>query len=738
MIRLTLFAVALAIVAGPAARAAVVIRGPYLQQTSDRATFVRWRTDQATYSVVAYGSTPGALDQQVSIPILTTEHEVQLTGLASDTVYHYAVGSASATLAGDDGEHHFRTHPPRGNSRDDGVVFWITGDQGARGSIADRVRDKALAVSANLGWNYDAWLALGDNAYSQGGLGDGTDAAYQAGMFDLFPEVLRKASIWPCVGNHDVGGPDGGTNHDAVFTLPTNAEMGGMPSGTERYYSFDVGNVHLVSLQWDNGVLPDDPMAVWLVADLAQNTQPWTVVFWHGPPHTFGSHNSDWENSLIAYRQSLTPILAAYGVDLVLSGHSHNYERSALVDSWFDGDSIDFLGGFYELDSGDGRADGDGAYVKTTDNGVVYAVVGNSAKGGAPINQPHPVVRFTQAGNGSALLRVTCDRLEFRYVDQYNGITDAFDIVKAAACDPVGGTADILWRRPASGHVATWLLDGTEAIGGGSPGFAPGNWTIVGTGDFDADGRDDILWRRDDGLTSIWLLDGAQQIGAGSPGFADPDWLTIGTGDFDGDGRRDILWRHAVTGQVVIWYIDGTQRTGFGLVGTANPDDWVIVGIGDFDHLASTTTPTDDILWRHTASGQTYIWLMDGASIVGHGSPGGVGQDWQIAGTGDFDGDDHTDILWRHALTGQVVIWLVHGTSRVGQGSPGQASATLWQIVGTGDFDGDRRHDVLWRHQDNGLTSIWFIDGTDRVGDGVVGVVGLEWSVAGTGNFDGN
>ena len=74
----------------------------------------------------------------------------------------------------------------------------------------------------------------------------------------------------------------------------------------------------------------------------------------------------------------------------------------------------------------------------------------------------------------------------------------------------------------------------------------------------------------------------------------------------------------------------------------------------------------------------------------------------------------------------------------MGQGSPGQASATLWQIVGTGDFDGDRRHDLLWRHQDNGQTSMWFIDGTDRVGDGVVGVVGLEWSVAGTGNFDGN
>ena len=128
---------------------------------------------------------------------------------------------------------------------------------------------------------------------------------------------------------------------------------------------------------------------------------------------------------------------------------------------------------------------------------------------------------------------------------------------------------------------------------------------------------------------------------------------------------------------------------------------------------------------------------MNGASLVGHGSPGGVGQDWQIAGTGDFDGDNHSDILWRHASTGQVVIWLVTGTQRVGQGSPGQANGALWQIVGTGDFDGDRRHDLLWRHQITGLTVMWFIDGIDRVGDGVVGIARLDWSVSGTGNFDG-
>ena len=99
---------------------------------------------------------------------------------------------------------------------------------------------------------------------------------------------------------------------------------------------------------------------------------------------------------------------------------------------------------------------------------------------------------------------------------------------------------------------------------------------------------------------------------------------------------------------------------------------------------------------RHTASGQTNIWMMDGAQRIGQGSPGTANPvNWQVAATGDFDADDRSDILWRHTATGQVVIWLMDGTQMVGGGSAGSVGLE-WTIAGTGDFNGEHRS-LRWR-----------------------------------------
>jgi hypothetical protein len=117
-------------------------------------------------------------------------------------------------------------------------------------------------------------------------------------------------------------------------------------SGTEHYYSFDYGNIHFVCLDSNSSVLTvdnpatpsvneDGPMATWLRLDLASTTATWIIAFWHHPPYSKGSHDSDTSSQLVSMRTNFNPILENGGVDLVFLGHSHNYERSVLLDGHY-------------------------------------------------------------------------------------------------------------------------------------------------------------------------------------------------------------------------------------------------------------------------------------------------------------------------------------------------------------------------------------------------------------------
>ena len=92
----------------------------------------------------------------------------------------------------------------------------------------------------------DIWLMLGDNAYP-----DGTDEQFQDAVFDMYPKLLRRVPLWPTLGNHDGHTADSATQSGPyydIFTLPADAEAGGLRSGTEAYYSFDYANIHFISL----------------------------------------------------------------------------------------------------------------------------------------------------------------------------------------------------------------------------------------------------------------------------------------------------------------------------------------------------------------------------------------------------------------------------------------------------------------------------------------------------------
>jgi len=405
----------------------VVTRGPYLQMGSAGRMVVRWRTSVPADSRVRYGVHAGSLDLIADNPGSTTEHEVTLSGLASATRYFYSVGSTTATHAGNDASHHFFTAPPPGASTP--VRVWILGDSGTANHDAALVRDAYLAFTGSRHTNL--WLMLGDNAYDTG-----TDAEYQSAVFAMYPTMLRKSVLWPTLGNHDTAQMQTvppTLPYFAMFSLPASAESGGVASGTEKYYSFDYANIHFVCLDsMTSDRSPAAPMLTWLRDDLAATTQPWIIAYWHHPPYSKGSHDSDADAQLVEMRQNALPILEDYGVDLVLAGHSHSYERSFLIDSHY-GSSATFVSAM-KIDGGDGRPSGDGGYEKATlgpagHEGAVYAVAGSSGRTeAAPLD--HPAHFLSLSVLGSLVLDVQGRRLDATFLRENGSVGDTFTILK--------------------------------------------------------------------------------------------------------------------------------------------------------------------------------------------------------------------------------------------------------------------------------------------------------------------
>ena len=407
-----------------------VTRGPYLQIGTPSSMIVKWRTSSATDSRVRYGLDPQSLNSFQDNNTVTTEHEVQLTGLISNTQYYYSIGSTTTVLAGGNASHFFYTSPPAGMAQP--TRIWVLGDSGTADANAGAVRD---AYVNRTGSQYtDLWLMLGDNAYS-----NGTDSEYQAAVFNMYPDMLRISPLWPTLGNHDGASADSATQtgpYYNIFKLPSQGEAGGLASGTEAYYSFDFGNIHFICLEsHETNRAVNGTMMTWLQSDVNSTSKDWIIAFWHHPPYSKGSHNSDTESQLIEMRQNALPILEQAGVDLVLTGHSHSYERSFLIDGHY-GSSTTFSSSM-KKDGGSGRVDGTGAYEKPTDGlgpheGAVYVVAGSSGQAsGGLLN--HPAMYISLNSLGSMILEVNGSRLDATFIDQAGTTRDYFTLIKGAS-----------------------------------------------------------------------------------------------------------------------------------------------------------------------------------------------------------------------------------------------------------------------------------------------------------------
>ena len=237
---------------------------------------------------------------------------------------------------------------------------------------------------------------------------------------------------------------------------------------------------------------------------------------------------------------------------------------------------------------------------------------------------------------------------------------------------------DILWQHD-NGSAGVWLMDGTNIMAHDViDAISTPDWNVIGSGDFNGDGKSDILWQHDDGTPGIWLMNGLDVISTTVPGEAamwSAAWHVISSGDFNGDGKSDILWQHD-DGTPGIWLMNGTD-----VISTATPGQaamwstaWHVVGAGDFNGDGKS-----DILWQDD-NGSAGVWLMNGASVIAHDIVGSnLDTDWNVTGAIDFNDDGDADILWQHD-DGTPNIWLMDGFTVIGTNTVGPNPGSSWEV----------------------------------------------------------
>lgn len=453
---------------------ASITRGPYLQSAGSDTISICWRSSIPTTSEVRL-RLPGGEWGGIQGPAGTrVDHLVRLQGLAPATRYLFSCGGTDAggTRRIAEGPDFVFSTAPAPGAKASGR-FWVLGDCGSHPSVpwgfpeSTQTTARFLSDSVASGRPIDGVLLLGDNAYNIG-----SDSEYQAAVFTKYATLLRRSPVWSTFGNHDAYTLPypftGNAPYDSIFAFPLAGECGGVASGSGRYYSFDHGNIHFICL--DNNTLGyydkkpgQGGMIDWLITDLKACSADWIVAFFHHPPYSKGTHDSDTQWNLVRARDYIVPLLERYGVDLVLCGHSHQYQRSCLIDGHY-GNSSTFDTATMRKWTGNGSETGainaQGAFVvdpvlahgpyqkpaATGRGGAVYAVIGSSGKvdawpGGATsvVNPtPHPVHVANLRIIGGLAIEIDGNKLHAEYRDSNGALRDEFNIVKGSRFEIVG------------------------------------------------------------------------------------------------------------------------------------------------------------------------------------------------------------------------------------------------------------------------------------------------------------
>jgi uncharacterized protein (TIGR03437 family) len=301
--------------------AVTLVHRPYLQNVrEDRAT-VLWSARENTSATLQY-----SIDQafalsitahvrtfspsQTALSFTLYQYQADLAGLTPGAEYSYRIIMDGQNVTPEP-DHRFRTA-----SRSEPFSFLVFGDSGS-GSPSQRAMSVLMASE-----HPNLVLHVGDVAYEEG-----TFDQFHANYFEYYFSLMRRVPFFPVAGNHEYY-TQRAAPYLALHSLPSET----VPApDLGRYYSFDWGGVHFVAL--DSNLLDNPPAAArmlnWLETDLAATTARWRVAYFHHLPYPLDHHLDD-PYSANAHRE-FVPRLERYGVQLVLTGHEHIYERTKFL-----------------------------------------------------------------------------------------------------------------------------------------------------------------------------------------------------------------------------------------------------------------------------------------------------------------------------------------------------------------------------------------------------------------------
>lgn len=301
-----------------AAGASTLLRDPYLQNVQPTFATLHWATLSSARGQVRLRSASGVnrlidatrtefTPAETHLPYTYFLHTARLDSLSGDDTYSYSVIHDGVPLS--TSEPRFRTTPSNPNR------FLVIGDSGSGSEEQRRLTTRMEAEGASL------LVHTGDLVYPEG-----THEGYQERYFAAYRKLMCSLPFFPTPGNHDYYA-DLAAPYRAVHSFPDSS----VPAeDIGRYYSFDWGNIHFISLDTN---LPLEEVAAgqtrmldWLDQDLGATRQFWRIVFFHHPPYAFGPNSGDPLSALV--RQWIVPILEKHRVPLVLAGHEHNYQRT--------------------------------------------------------------------------------------------------------------------------------------------------------------------------------------------------------------------------------------------------------------------------------------------------------------------------------------------------------------------------------------------------------------------------